>query len=393
MVLTRLPALLSQGLAKPIMVVLLLGNLSDSVLRFRGALLRALIAEGHQVHVATPGLTDDRSTSDLLRDMGVTCHDVFMSRTGTNPVADVRTLLSIVMLMRRIRPDVSLGYTIKPVIYGLLGGWVTGVPKRFALVNGLGYALADEVVGWRRRLLQGLVLSLYRLAMRHASGVFFQNPDDAALFLNRGLLPGRVRSIVVNGSGVPTDAYAVVALPQTPPSFVLIARLLVEKGIREYVAAARLIRASHPAVVFHLVGGVDANPGAISAAEVQAWQDEGVVRWHGQLHDVRPVLASAHVFVLPSFYREGTPRTVLEAMSMGRPIVTTDMPGCRETVVEGENGFLVPPRAADALAAAMLRFVDDPALVARMGMRSRQLAEDKYDVRKVNAVMISAMGL
>ena len=375
------------------MIVLVLGNLSDSVLRFRGDLLRALIVEGHEVHVATPHLTDDGSTSDLLRDMGVTCHDVFMSRTGTNPVADARTLLSIVMLMRRIRPDVSLGYTIKPVVYGLLAGWVTRVPKRFALVNGLGYALADKVVGWRRRVLQGVVFSLYRLAMRHASAVFFQNPDDAALFLGRGLLPERVRSIVVNGSGVPTDAYAVAAFPQTPPSFVLIARLLVEKGIRDYVAAARLIRASHPEVVFHLVGGVDANPGAISAAEVQGWHDEGVVRWHGQLHDVRPVLASAHVFVLPSFYREGTPRTVLEAMSMGRPIVTTDMPGCRETVVEGENGFLVPPRAADALATAMLRFVEDPAMVVWMGSRSRQLAEDRYDVRKVNAVMISAMGL
>ena len=264
---------------------------------------------------------------------------------------------------------------------------------RFALVNGLGYALADEVVGWRRRLLQGLVLSLYRLAMRHASAVFFQNPDDAALFLKRGLLPERVRSIVVNGSGVPLDAYTVAALPQTSTSFVLIARLLAEKGIREYVSAARLIRALHPEVVFHLVGGVDANPGAISAAEVQGWQDEGVVLWHGQLDDVRPALASAHVFVLPSFYREGTPRTVLEAMSMGRPIITTDMPGCRETVIEGESGFLVPPRSAEALAAAMLRFVSDPGLVVKMGMRSRQLAEEKYDVRKVNAVMISAMGL
>ncbi|MFA7488539.1 MAG: glycosyltransferase, partial [Lysobacteraceae bacterium] len=177
------------------------------------------------------------------------------------------------------------------------------------------------------------------------------------------------------------------------PGFLMIARLLGDKGVREYAEAARRIRVDHPQAIFRLVGWIDANPDTISQAELDAWVDAGVIEFLGKLPDVRAAIAEAAVYVLPSYYREGTPRTILEAMAMGRAVITTDAPGCRETVVEGENGFLVPPKSVDALVDAMRKFITDPSLAQRMGARSRQIAEDKYDVRKVNAVMLREMGI
>ena len=181
-------------------------------------------------------------------------------------------------------------------------------------------------------------------------------------------------------------------MPDGPTRFLLIARLLGDKGIKEYVAAARMLRAERPDIEFHLIGGLDPNPDGISETEVQRWHDAGDIVWHGALNDVRPSIAAAHVYVLPS-YREGTPRTVLEAMSMGRAIVTTDAPGCRETVQDGENGFLVPTQDVASLADAMRRFLNTPELMTTMGASARKVAVEKYDVRKVNDAMILAMKL
>ena len=198
--------------------------------------------------------------------------------------------------------------------------------------------------------------------------------------------------VVVNGSGIDLGEFRPAPFPEGPLQFLLVARMLSAKGIREYVAAARQVRRTRSDVQFHLVGGTDSNPDAIAADEVQRWHDAGDVIWHGEVSDVRGYLAECHVFVLPS-YREGTPRSVLEAMAMGRPIITTDVPGCRETVVDGENGLLVPPRAVEPLAEAIRRFIDDPKLIERMGQRSREIAEEKFDVDKINAQMLREMEL
>jgi glycosyltransferase involved in cell wall biosynthesis len=290
--------------------------------------------------------------------------------------------------MRRIRPDVVLAYTIKPVIYGSLAAAVAGVPRRFALVTGLGYAFTGE----RGGLLTGLIRRLYRIALERVHKVFFQNPDDQALFRQLGILRNGTPSVVVNGSGVDVGDYAVGPLPEGPARFLMIGRLLGDKGVREYAEAARRVRAVHPEAGFGLVGWIDENPDAIAQSELDAWVAEGCIEFEGRLADVRPAIAACSVYVLPS-YREGTPRTVLEAMAMGRPIITTDAPGCRETVVDGDNGFLVPVKSVDALVGAMLRFIDDPGLAPRMGARSRRVAEDKYDVHKVNEVMLREMGI
>ena len=197
--------------------------------------------------------------------------------------------------------------------------------------------------------------------------------------------------MVVNGSGIDLAEYAVAPVPAAP-RFLLIARLLGDKGVREYAEAARRLRRQHPQARFSLVGWIDDSPDAIAQRELDGWVAEGALEFLGRLADVRPAIAAASVYVLPS-YHEGTPRTVLEAMAMGRAIITTDAPGCRETVMEGNNGLLIPVRSVPALVEAMERFIAEPGLAERMGRRSRQVAEAKYDVRKVNAVMLREMGI
>lgn len=373
------------------MKVLIIGGYAPSLVNFRGHLIACLVERGHEVHAAAPGLLDEPAITDRLRQMGSEVHDVALQRTGMNPARDMLSLWSLVALMRRIRPDVVLAYTVKPVIWGMLAAAVTRVRRRFALITGVGYAFTGEMSG-RRRYANWIATTLYRLALSNASKVLFQNEDDADLFRSLGILSGGKDVAIMNGSGVDIDRFAPAPLPSGPPSFVLIARLLNAKGIREFAEAAEQVRKSHRDAAFHLVGPTDPSPDGIPRGELQRWIESGAIVWHGEAEDVRPYIAASKVYVLPS-YREGTPRSVLEAMAMGRPIITTDVPGCRETVVDGVNGFLVPARSPDALAAAMIRFIEAPGLAERMAAESRVIAERKYDVRVVNAAMLEEMGL
>lgn len=370
------------------MRVLVIASFPDSIVPFRGHLLAAMQAGGHEVHVAAPGLGSGSTVRGELEARGIVVHEVHLERTSANPLSDLRTLLQLWRVATRVRPGTVLCYTVKPVIYGMLAAWLAGVPRRFALITGLGYTFA----GQRRGVVSGIARFLYRSALRRADKVFVQNPDDEALLRAIGILPPQVPSVIVNGSGVDTVHYGPAPLPTGAPSFLMIARLLGDKGVREYARAASDVRRRHPEVAFRLAGWIDDGPDAIAGEELARWVDAGDIDYLGHLDDVRPAVAAASVYVLPS-YREGTPRTVLEAMSMGRPVITTDAPGCRETVVDGENGFLVEPGSVDRLAAAMQRFVDDPAQIDAMGRRSRQLVEDRYDVHEVNRVMMREMGL
>lgn len=367
---------------------LLIASYPESIISFRGHLVMALLAAGLSVHIAAPGLSKGSSIRTSLEALGAQVHDIPFRRTGTDPLADLRLLLRLYRLHREIRPEATLGYTIKPVIYGTLAGWLARVPRRYALITGLGYAFT----GSRKGLLTGLIQCLYCIALRRAHKIFFQNPDDRTLFREAGILAARKPTVVVSGSGVNVAEYSEQVIPKGPPIFLMIGRLLGDKGVREYAKAAKCVRALHSEARFGLVGWIDENPDAISQAELDAWIATGTIVFHGKLADVRPCIAACSVYVLPS-YREGTPRTVLEAMAMGRAVITTDAPGCRETVIDGDNGFLVSVQSVDALVEAMLKFIEDPSLVQRMGRRSRQIAEDKYDVHKVNAAMLREMDI
>jgi glycosyltransferase involved in cell wall biosynthesis len=366
---------------------LIIAGLADSLLNFRGPLIAALQSRKLEVHVAAPDLTPDSPLRQRLEDSGLLVHDIPLRRTGTNPVADIHTMVSLWRVMRRIRPQFVLGYTIKPVIYGTLAAWLAGVPHRFALITGLGYVFQGKD---ERGHLLYVAQRLYALALSRAKMVFFQNPDDEALFRQRGILTGNAASCVVNGSGVDLVQFNVSPLPSGPLRFLLIARLLGDKGVREYIEAARRVREKHPDVIFYLVGWIDENPDSVKQDELDAWIAEDVVKFLGRLDDVRSAIQACNVYVLPS-YREGTPRTVLEAMAMGRAIITTDAPGCRETVIEGDNGFLVPVKSVVDLEHAILKFIKTPLLATNMGVSSRKLAEQKYDVHKINAVMLHEM--
>jgi glycosyltransferase involved in cell wall biosynthesis len=343
---------------------------------------------GHRVVVFAPD--NDPEAAATLKGWGVEFLRVRLQRTGMNPLRDCAFLLAFTNLLRRTRPDVFFACNIKSVIYGLLAARLVRVPRRYALITGLGYAFMGA--GARQWTANRVARRLYRYALPHADAVFFQNPDDLNLFAELGLLRDRNQAVQVNGSGVDLAHFAEAPPPNDRVVFLLVGRLLRDKGIVEYVEAARLLKRRYPETVFQIVGGLDTNPSAIEPGQMERWRDEGIIDFQGAAADVRPFLVRASVFVLPS-YREGTPVAVLEAMSVGRPIVTTDVPGCRETVIEGENGFLVPVKDPTSLAQAMERFIRQPELVADMGRRSRRIAVEKFDVNKVNNLMMATMGL
>jgi glycosyltransferase involved in cell wall biosynthesis len=369
--------------------VVVAGAYARSLVMFRGPLLAALVARGHDVIAIAPD--GDETTRATLAAMGVDLVRVPMQRAGLDPRADVRTVAALVRCFRDLRPDAVLAYTIKPVVWGGIAARIARVPRRFAMITGFGYAFQGQD-RLRRRALAAAVRGLYRAGLAGCDAVFFQNPDDRRDFADMRLLPATARVEVVRGSGVDVDHYAVAPRPAGPPSFLYVGRLVTEKGLLDYVEAARRVRARHPAARFRVVGGVDSNPSSVKPAEIEAWVREGVIEWAGELADVRPEIARASVLVLPS-YREGTPRSVLEAMSMGRAVITTDVPGCRETIVDGVEGRLVPPRDPAALAAACRAMFTDTEATERMGAAGRRRVEALYDARVVAARMVDVMGL
>jgi glycosyltransferase involved in cell wall biosynthesis len=367
--------------------VLVIGSFPLSLLNFRGQLLRAISSEGHTIITSSAPASADVIESLLM--LGADFREIPVHRAGLNPLKDLKLCLTIVKLLRSEKPNMVLAYTAKPVIFGGIAARLTGVTDFYAMVTGLGYALGSQ--SFKQRFVGVLVRLLYRFALAKCSGVLFQNPDDERFFIEQNLISDANTTIRTNGSGVDLNEFQSVPLP-THPVFSLLARLLVDKGLREFHAAAKNLKKKYPHVRFLVGGGLDVNPMSISKEELQSWVDEGVIEYRGSLTDVRPFLAETQVYVLPS-YREGTPRSILEAMAMGRPIITTDAPGCRETVIDGQNGFLVPPRDSVALEQAMERFILDGALSARMGAESLALARTKFDVNEVNAVIMKALGL
>lgn len=367
--------------------IMIIGGFGSSLVRFRGDLIRSWLGAEHEVIAAAPEL----EVAGQLAAWGVPFERIPLNRTGMNPIKDLALLIHIRKIVKLHKPTHLFLYTAKPVIYGSLATWGIIGCRIYSMITGLGHVFTKTSCSGG--LLRNLVEQLYRFAFRLNERVFFQNPDDRDLFVNKGLVSSE-KVMLINGSGVNIDYYCQMDLPEKKNVFLMIARLLKEKGFREYIMAAGLVKQKYPEAEFLLVGwDLCDNQSTISQAEVERWIKEGAVQFYNETEDVRPIIASSSVYVLPSYYREGTPRSVLEAMAMGRPIITSDSPGCRETVEEGVNGFLVPVRNVDALAEAMERFISEPELIAKMGAESRRIAEEKYDVHKVNAVINQAMGL
>lgn len=365
----------------------LIGNQAFSMLNFRGPLIRDIVERGHEVYAFAPDF--DETSRSAIRALGAQPMDHGLQRTGRNPIRDAAGIADLISKLSALRPDLALGYSVKPTTYGVLAAWVAGVPKRFAMIEGLGHVFMEHK-SLKARVLKGAVSLLYRTALSRADRTFFLNSDDRADFVQLGLVEAS-RTEVIGGIGVDLAKWRPAPPVVDPMTFLFVGRLLREKGIDELVDAIRRVKAVDPNVQFVLLGDVDSNPSSVGRAEVESWVSEGLLIWPGQT-DVPPWIARCSVFVLPS-YREGVPRSTQEAMAMARPVITTDVPGCRETVVEGRNGFLVPARDAGALAEAILWFVQRPERVGPMGLASRVMAEERFDVTKVNAHVIEAMGL
>lgn len=371
------------------MRIAVIGTISSSMVSFRGPLLKALVDAGHEVFAFA--MDYDEGAMDAVRGLGVVPVAYRMDRTGTNPLSDLRAALGLARLLRRHRIELMLSYFIKPVVYGTVAGMLAGVRQRHAMLPGLGYAFTEsEDSGLRRRLLRGLLVRMLRFALARNRCLVLYNDDDVAEVQRHSLIaPEKI--VRVNGTGIDLTQYPVRPPVTEPLTFLLAARLLREKGIVEYAEAARRVRRQYPQVRFVLLGRLDTSAWALKRDEVQQWVDEGVLQWPGRVPDIRPWLEQTSVYVLPS-YREGVPRSNQEAMAMGRPIITTDAPGCRETVRDGENGFLVPVRDSGRLAEAMLRFVERPELVGTMGAVSRRLAEERFDVHEINRQLLAMLG-
>lgn len=362
--------------------IALIAHHAASLLNFRSEWIRDLSASGIRVQCLAPDYTD-QERADVQR-LGGTPIDYSLQRTGINPFRDVGDLLRLKRTLKHLRPDVSFAFSTKPVIYGTLASWAARVPRRVAMIEGVGFVFTDTgtPLSLKRKVLRQAVGLLYRLALRRAQCVIFLNPDDRKEFVEGGIATAEQVQLL-GGIGVDLRQWAPTPVPDSPVTFLLVARLLREKGIPEYVAAAREVKRLYPdSARFLLLGGLDSNPGGLTQAEVQSWVDDGILEWQGYT-DVKPWMQQASVFVLPS-WREGVPRSTQEAMAMGRPIITTDAPGCRETAIDGVNGYIVPVRDPAALAQAMIRFIEDPKAISSMGAASRKLAEEHFDVHQIN---------
>lgn len=373
--------------------VFLLGSFAHSVVTLRMPLIRKIQQLGGHVAVGAPRAQFSPAHLELLEEAGVKIYDIPVDRhTTTRPLADLSYALRVRKAVRQERANVFIAYTIKPVVFGSFGARLGGVKKIMPMVTGLGSVFIAEKPALRARLIRLTATGLYRMAFSFADTVYFQNPDDVADLRQLGGLGRTTRFDILAGSGVDIEEFKQQPVPELAGDkirFLMVARLLADKGLREFAEAARLVKQLYPQVEFALVGPPDGNPSAVGVEEVASWHWIKHTPW---LEDVRPALAACSVYVLPS-YREGTPRSVLEAMATGRAIVSTDAPGCREPVAEGVNGFLVPPRSVEPLAEAMLRFIRQPALVSKMGAASRQIAKTRYDSRMVYDPMLLRMGL
>lgn len=370
--------------------VAIVSSQAFSLVNFRGTLIGELTAAGTRVFALAPDYTNE--SRELVRELGAEPIDYSLDRTGLNPLRDIVDTLRLSRILHRLSPDVSLGYFIKPVVFGTIAAWLAGVPKRIAMIEGLGYAFMSGEGGGKfgRRMLRSLVENLYRFSLARASRVILLNHDDIHELCAAGVLQ-RSKAILIPGIGVDLKKFRFAPPVTSPVTFILVGRLLREKGVYDFVEAARIVKAVSRDARFVLVGDTDSNPGSVADDEIKAWREEGVVECTGWASDVRVQLAAASVFVLPSYYREGLPRSTQEAMAMGRAVITTDAPGCRDTVEDGVNGFLIPVRQPAALADAMQRYIADPSLIVSMGAASRRLAEERYDAQVINQQIISAI--
>jgi glycosyltransferase involved in cell wall biosynthesis len=324
-----------------------------------------------------------------LEKLGAKVVDWSLSQHGQNPIREIESILKLNRILAKLNPDLILSFSIKPNLYISLLNSISNRYKQFCMITGLGYVFIGT--GFGKSLFRRLIVLLYRAGFRNVTGVFFQNDEDERVFqLERIVRQNQSRVIPGTGIDLTWIKPEVSIGSKMPLKFLYVGRLLIDKGVRELVNAARALKGE--AVSFSLLGPIDSNPQGLSKDWIDQLEKEGLVKYLGIEEDVRPVLQQHDIFVLPS-YREGLSRSIMEAMAAGMPVITTDVPGCRDLVEDGVEGFVVPPKDSDAICIAALKFIKNPELIASMGESSRRRVERDFDVHKVNKLVLSRMGI
>lgn len=367
------------------MRILVISPKNKTVFNFRGDLIRDMIANGNEVIVTGP----NRDYVDDIMALGVSeVVEISLVKDNTSVKGDLTYWKALKRVIKEKQPDIVFSYTIKPVIYGSLAAKSNRVPQICAMVTGLGRVYASG--GMKAKAIRLITNFLYKRAFAACDTVIFQNKDDIQELVSQHYLPEE-KTALVNGSGVNMDRFARTELPEHPV-FLMVSRIIREKGVMEYCEAARAVKVEHPEARFILLGGFDSSIGALQKEDIQPYVDDGSIEFPGEVKDPVAYYQQSSVFVLPSYYREGLPRTILEAMSCGRATITTDWPGCREPIVDGENGYLVPIRDAKALAEKMKNLVEDQDLLLRMADSAYERCRSMYAVEIVNAQMREQIG-
>lgn len=367
------------------MKFVLISPKNRTVYNFRGDLIKKIQSMGYEVVVTGP----DNIDVDKIEALGARFVEIPLNKTGTSIRGDIKYCKALTEFLKKEKPDATLGYTVKPVIYGAIAAKRAGIGNVNSMITGGGYAFTANTL--KAKSIGTVVRRLYKIGLRKADNVIFQNPDDKAEFCSYHLVSAE-KCHVVNGSGINLSRFQKTPFPENV-SFFMLSRLLKSKGVCEYLEAAKIVKQQFPSVNFYLLGKYEISmQDAVEKDYVEGFIRDGIIERFEETTDVRPYYTKCSVYVLPS-YREGTPRTVLEAMAMNRPVITTDTQGCRETVIDGENGFLVPVKSAKAVADKMIWFIENQNMIPVMGDKSRALAEKKFDVNLVNQAMVEYMNL
>ncbi|UIM57013.1 glycosyltransferase family 4 protein [Serratia marcescens] len=366
------------------MKIALIGTAANCVVGFRADLIKSLHQQGHTVYALA--LDYDDNTRMQVTNLGAIPVDYKFSRTGLNPLKDFLDTYALSKQLKRLAPDLVFSYFSKPSIFGTLAAVMAGVKKRYAMLEGLGYLFTEQPQGVSRkvRLLKKIQVMLYRCIFPSLDALILLNPDDRHDLLVNCKINVK-QAHVLGGIGLNLADYPFTPPPTPPVSFIFIARLLAEKGVHEYVAAAKIVKAKYPETRFYMLGAIDTqNPGSLTVKCLNNLIEDDIIIAPGHVSNVAEWIAKSSVFVLPSYYREGIPRSTQEAMAMGRAVLSTDVPGCRETVVQGVNGYLVKRWSHAELAEKMCELIENPQKITDMGLASYQLAQERFDADKVN---------
>ena len=357
-----------------------------SLFWFRIDMMKEFIERGHSVIALGP--EPEKEWKSKFTENNIEYRQIYVERNSVNPFKDVRTLKELYSFMKEEKPDKVFVYHAKTLVYGSLAARVSGIKEVYPLIAGLGSIFRGT--GVKNKIFKTIMKAEYRAACKSSKKVFFQNIDDKNEFINNGIVKEE-QIVIINGSGVNLEKFKPQPLPAAP-AFLFMGRLIRDKGVVEYLRACKQIKNKYPKVSCLLVGPFDSNPSAIKPEELKPYIDKGIVEYFGEQCDVRPFIAQCSTFILPS-YHEGTPKTVLEAMAMGRSIITSDAPGCRETVIENVNGYLIPVKDIKRLVEKMEYLLLNPDINQKMGEQSLRLAREKYDVKIINNSIIATMGL